>query len=156
MTCSKTRGCLRRQDPNPGFLAVWMLALNQSVKLGLWSIQGGSRLMATCGPWVILALQSGVVRGYFMPHSSRKQSSVVSDSEWRLVPPPSRQLGGHSGLMLWLSWARVCAFYKSHLLLPQIRVPIPFSSASNETKLRDCRILGEKIHVVWAVWSESS
>jgi len=58
-----------------------MLALNKNVKLGLWSIRGGSPLMVTCGPWVSLALQSSVVRGHLMPHSSKKESLVVSDSE---------------------------------------------------------------------------
>ena len=58
-----------------------MLALNQNTKLGLQSIRGGSPLMVTCGHWVSLALQSSVVRGHLMPHSSRKQSLVVSDSE---------------------------------------------------------------------------
>ena len=71
-----------------------MLALNQNAKLGLQSIRGGSPLVVTCGHWVSLALQSSVVRGHFTPQSSRKQSPFISDSEYRLLPRPSRQLVG--------------------------------------------------------------
>ena len=58
-----------------------MLVLNQNAKLGLQSIRDGRPLMVTHGHWVILALQSTVVRGYIMPQSSRKQSPVIPDSE---------------------------------------------------------------------------
>ena len=77
------------QDSNHTFLALWMFILNQNAKLGLWSITGRNPMAVTCGHWVILALQTSVVRGHFMPQRSRKQSPVISDSEWRLVPPSS-------------------------------------------------------------------
>ena len=42
MTCSRVPECLQNQGSIQSFLALWMLALNQNVKLGLWSIRGGS------------------------------------------------------------------------------------------------------------------
>ena len=74
------------------------------------------------------------IRDSFMSQSNRKHSPVISDSQWTLVPPPSRQLGGHCSLMLWLSWATICPSYKFHLLQQQSRVPIPCHSANNETE----------------------
>ena len=41
-----------------------MFILNQNAKLGLWSITGRNPMAVTCGHWVILALQSSVVRGH--------------------------------------------------------------------------------------------
>lgn len=67
-----------------------------------------------------------------MPQRSRKQSSIISDSEWRLVLPPSRQLGA---TLVWcFPWAGLQSVppCKFHLILPQLRVPVQFHSASNE------------------------
>ena len=86
MNCSKAQVV---SDSNHTFPALWMFILNQNAKLGLWSITGRNPMAVTCGHWVILALQTSVVRGRFMPQRSRKQSPVISDSEWRLVPPSS-------------------------------------------------------------------
>ena len=156
MTCSRVPECLQNQGSIQSFLALWMLALNQNVKLGLWSIRGGSPPHITGGHWVSLALQSCVGRRHFMPQSIRKHSPVISDSEWRLVPPPSRQLGGHGSLMLWLSWARVCAS-------PQMSSHSAAEQSSYSTSLfkqwnRKCpgfRILGEEKCRVGALCSAS-
>ena len=86
------------------------------------------------GHWVSLVLQSCVGRRHFMPQSSRKHSPVISDSEWRLVPPPSRQL---EATIVWcFDWAGLESVppLKCHLILPQSRVPIPCHSENNETE----------------------
>ena len=86
-----------------------MLALNQMLNLdfGVWGVE--APLTVTGGHKISLALQSCVGRTHFMSQSNRKHSPVISDSQWTLVPPPSRHLGDHCSLMLWLSWARVCS-----------------------------------------------
>ena len=103
-------------------------------------------LTITGGHWVSLVLQSSVVRRHSMSQSSRKHSPVISDSEWTLVPPPSRQLGGHCSLMLWLSWARVCASpqMSSHSAPEQSSYSMSLCKQWNR-KCPGFRILGEEI-----------
>ena len=65
-----------------------ILALNPNAELELKSMGRESPLKVTCGHWVILAPQNSIVRQHFRPQRSRKQSPVISDSEWRLVALP--------------------------------------------------------------------
>ena len=106
------------------------LLSSKNAKLGPWSIRGKSHLTATHGFWVSLVLQNIVVRRHFMTQRSRKQSPVIFHSEWRLVPAPSRQLGGNSGLMLCTGWVRVWP----SLQIPSLSTPlrVQFHSATNE------------------------
>ena len=78
-----------------------------NLDFGVWGVE--APLAVTGGHKISLALQSCVGRTHFMSQSNRKHSPVISDSQWTLVPPPSRHLGDHCSLMLWLSWARVCS-----------------------------------------------
>ena len=115
------------------FSWVLNLALNQNAGLGLKSIGRESPLKVTRSHWVILALQSHVVRRHFGSQRSRKQNPVISDSEWRLVPllPSSWETS--------LVWCYDRASLESVpptnsiSTLPQSRVLIPRHSASNKT-----------------------
>lgn len=113
-------------------------------------------LTITGGHWVSLVLLSCVGRRHFMSQSSRKHSPVISDSEWKLVPPPSRQLGGHCNLMLWLSWATVCASpqMSSHSAPGQSYYSVSLCKQWNR-KCPGFRTLGEEKCRVWALCSAS-
>ena len=88
-----------------------------------------------------------------------KQQGTQSCHFWfrmNVGPSLSRQLGGHSSLMLWLSWARVCASHQmSSLSAPE---QSPYSMSLCKQWNRKCpgfRILGGKKRRVWALWSAS-
>ena len=69
-------------------------------------------LTITGGHWVSLVLLSSVVRRQFMPPKQQGTQSCHFWFRMNVGPSLSRQLGGHSSLMLWLSWARVCASHQ--------------------------------------------
>ena len=73
------------------------------------------------------------------------------------VGSPSLQaVGGHYSLMLWLSWARVCASpqMSSHSAPEQSSYSMSLCKQWNR-KCPGFRILGERKCRVWALWSAS-
>ena len=140
------------------FIVSWLLECLLLIKMlnldfGVSGME--APLTITDGHCISLALQSCVGRRHFMSQS-RKHSVFISDSQWTLVPPPSRQLEGHCSLMLWLSWARVCASHQmSSLSAPE---QSPYSMSLCKQWNRKCpgfKILGEDKCRVWALCSAS-
>ena len=140
------------------FIVSWLLECLLLIKMlnldfGVSGME--APLTITDGHCISLALQSCVGRRHFMSQS-RKHSVFISDSQWTLVPPPSRQLEGHCSLMLWLSWARVCASHQMsfHSAPEQSSYSMSLCKQWNR-KCPGFRILGGKKRRVWALWSAS-
>ena len=80
------------------FIVSWLFECLLLIKMlnldfGVWGVE--APLTITGGHKISLALQTCVVRTHFMSQSNRKHSPFISDSQWTLVPLPSRHLGGH-------------------------------------------------------------